>query len=129
MSRIKELCKSLNVVSVSLAPLKAGALVYEDCNSFHIVLSSQLSEPKRLFALLHELGHLALGIIHKDPADNHNIDEELKVNLWAINVFNELYPETNKNQLRQAFRISEHAGYESVEKSFTHLNIEIEELI
>ena len=129
MSRIDELRKSLNVASVSFAPLKAGALVYEDGKSFHIVLNSQLSDAKRLFALLHEMGHLALGILHKNPVENHSMDEELEVNLWAINAFTEMYPTLNKDQLQFAFQDGEQAGYEEVEKQANSLKFKIEDFV
>lgn len=129
MTRIKGLCKRLNVASVSYAPLKAGALVYEDGELFHIVINSALTNAKRTFALLHELGHLALGIIHKDPVGSHSINEELEVNLWAIDVFSELSPGINKHQLQSAFQNSEQTGYKEVEDQTKILNVKFEDLL
>ncbi len=127
MEKISILCKSLNVASVSYAPLKSGALVFGEGTSFHIILNNQLSDAKSTFALLHELGHLALGIIHQDPIANHCTEQELKVNYWAINAFSKLYPRISKDHLKRAFQRSEHDGYEEVERLVKKFNVKIEE--
>lgn len=107
------------VESVSFANIDAGGLVYLENKSAHIVLNANLSKPKALFALIHEVGHLALDILPDTPCNNVSPSDELLVHQWAIQQLDKILTLEDAKRLYNSFLVSDKHGYQMVEKLFT----------
>lgn len=111
--------------SITFFDIPSGGLIYLDDSKAHIILNINLSRSKALFALLHEVGHLALQILPSSPVDKYSPEDEFKINNWVIDQISDFFSFEDVCKLKEKFKDSEHSGYQFVEELFDSNNISL----
>ncbi|MCO8645825.1 radical SAM protein [Burkholderia multivorans] len=73
-------------VTVARRDIGANALIYEEADQRHIVVSERLKGALRFFTTLHEIGHVATRTLATDPRRHASVDVERRVNLWVLDM-------------------------------------------
>ncbi|MGZ3770335.1 MAG: ImmA/IrrE family metallo-endopeptidase [Bdellovibrio sp.] len=122
---INNLLNEYNIESISFAAIPAGGLVYVVDDAAYIIINKHLSKAKALFVLMHEIGHVALGILPLSPADQTLSSDEILVHLWAIEKLSTYLSLEEIEVLKSAFQESDCSGYQMIENIFNQKQINL----
>lgn len=105
----------VKVLYVAPHVIRCAALVYKYNGSFRILCKNDLSSEVQLFVLLHELGHIVLHQLHKNPQLDWSCDVESEINLWAVEELRHYVSNVFYCQLLKEFSVSEKTGFARID--------------
>lgn len=107
---------NINSVSeVSRSQIKSNALIFKYKDKYEIYIDKELPLSVKKFAILHEIGHVALGFVVDGPQINYSQQIETKINLWAFEHYKVCIPERNEREkIKKALQYSEERGFQLI---------------
>ncbi|WAS54112.1 radical SAM protein [Burkholderia ambifaria] len=103
-------------VTVAHRDIGANALIYEDVDQRHIVVSEALTGALRFFTTLHEIGHVATHTLAAHPRRHASVDIERQVNLWVLDMLRDHISADSMAEYVAAASCSEAALYRLVDR-------------